>query len=223
MIDDSKKLGFYSPRHGMRVHVVDHDPMSLSRGGGLDDVSQVEKYVMSEEDYDKRSNTLRSWKREQLKKNPHFKFSDMLPGAKSAEPAVDWDDDALLEGFAVGMRCSVTPGDRRGEVAFVGRVDDKKGVWIGVRYDEPVGKGDGSSGGKRYFEAESKFGSFLRPTFVKVGEFPPLELDDELGPPAEGADEEVSAAATETKSPEEAKPAPRRTVIDDADDNDDEL
>jgi len=43
MLDDSKKLGFYGLAHGHRVHVVDHDPMSLSRGGGLDDVSQVRR------------------------------------------------------------------------------------------------------------------------------------------------------------------------------------
>jgi hypothetical protein len=34
---------------------VRQDPFSLSRNGGLEDVSQVEKYRMSDEDYTKRS------------------------------------------------------------------------------------------------------------------------------------------------------------------------
>ena len=53
--DDQRMLGFYSVESGMRLHVVDTDPFSLSRGGGLEDVSLVKKYEMSEEDYDKRT------------------------------------------------------------------------------------------------------------------------------------------------------------------------
>ena len=53
--DDQRMLGFYSVESGMRLHVVDNDPFSLSRGGGLEDVSLVQKYEMSEEDYDKRT------------------------------------------------------------------------------------------------------------------------------------------------------------------------
>lgn len=42
-----------------QIHVKDDDPFSLTRGGGLEDVSLVQKYRMSEEDYDKRKGTLR--------------------------------------------------------------------------------------------------------------------------------------------------------------------
>jgi Ubiquitin-like domain len=45
-------LGFYGVESGMEIHVVDADPFSMSRGGGLEDVSLVKKYRMSEEDYD---------------------------------------------------------------------------------------------------------------------------------------------------------------------------
>lgn len=34
--DDRRMLGFYSVENGMRLHVVDKDPFSLSRGGGLE-------------------------------------------------------------------------------------------------------------------------------------------------------------------------------------------
>lgn len=53
--DDRRMLGFYSAQSGMRLHVVDTDPFSLSRGGGLEDVSLVPKYEISEADYDKRT------------------------------------------------------------------------------------------------------------------------------------------------------------------------
>ena len=52
--DDQRMLGFYSVANGMRLHVVDTDPFSLSKGGGLEDISLVEKYEISEHDYDKR-------------------------------------------------------------------------------------------------------------------------------------------------------------------------
>lgn len=38
---------------------------------------------------------------------------------------------------------------RKGEVAYKGAVDGQTGVFIGVRYDEPVGKNDGTLAGKR--------------------------------------------------------------------------
>ena len=44
------------------------DPFSLSRNGGLDDVSNVKKYRMSEEEYDKRSGTLREWIKKEKQK-----------------------------------------------------------------------------------------------------------------------------------------------------------
>lgn len=46
-------LGFYGVQSGMEIHVIDNDPFSLSRMGGLEDVSKIQKYRMSEEDYDK--------------------------------------------------------------------------------------------------------------------------------------------------------------------------
>jgi len=50
MNDDLKPLGFYSPNDGYTIHVIDTDPHSIT--SQLDDLSQVEKYVMSDADYD---------------------------------------------------------------------------------------------------------------------------------------------------------------------------
>ena len=56
--NDDAKLGYYSPLDGMRLHVIDTDPMSVSANGWLEDLSKVEKYVMSDEAYEKREGHL---------------------------------------------------------------------------------------------------------------------------------------------------------------------
>jgi tubulin-folding cofactor B len=44
----------------------------------------------------------------------------------------------------VGDRCEVEPGDKSGVVKFVGRAGLlAPGFWVGVQYDEPLGKHDG--------------------------------------------------------------------------------
>lgn len=44
----------------------------------------------------------------------------------------------------VGDRCEVEPGAKRGTVKFVGRAEALgRGFWVGVQYDEPLGKHNG--------------------------------------------------------------------------------
>lgn len=110
------------------------------------------------------------------------------------------------------MRCRVGEDDaRRGVVAFVGKVEGLGGEagrgarWVGVSYDEPVGRNDGSvtvvmergdrggneeGGGQekaaekgekkvRLFDCKPGFGVVARPEKVEVGEeWVPL---DDLG------------------------------------------
>ena len=73
--DDSLKLGFYSPADGWTLHITDLDPHSISTGGGLEDVTLVKKYEISEEDYLKRENNFRAWKEEQQKRDPNWTFA----------------------------------------------------------------------------------------------------------------------------------------------------
>ena len=49
----------------------------------------------------------------------------------------------------VGARCEVETYEeglhKRGTVRFVGSTEfNKTGVWVGIEYDEPMGKNDGS-------------------------------------------------------------------------------
>lgn len=62
MWEDHRKLGYYSPRDGYTVHITDTDPGSASAGGWLEDTSLVEKYRMSDDEYNKREKTYRNWK-----------------------------------------------------------------------------------------------------------------------------------------------------------------
>jgi len=57
MSEDDRNLGFYSPQDHYCIHVVDLDPNSAVRARELEDVSQIDKYEMSEEDYDKLPST----------------------------------------------------------------------------------------------------------------------------------------------------------------------
>jgi tubulin-folding cofactor B len=59
---------------------------------------------------------------------------------------------------------------------FVGLVAELPvGLWIGVKYDQPDGKNDGSVKGVRYFECLDKYGGFVRPDAcqcIGIGDFP---------------------------------------------------
>lgn len=173
MGDDHKPLGYYSPYSGCTLHVIDQDPGSLGSQGWLEDVSKVEKYVISEEDYSKRSDTARKFKERMMQQQ------QQQEGSSSSEPAASEDGvvvDSEKNEVSVGQRCCVFPGDKRGSVKFVGAVPDlPSGSWVGVEYDEPLGKNDGSVKGTRYFECPPNHGGFVRPDKVRVGDFPPLD------------------------------------------------
>ena len=47
-----------------------------------------------------------------------------------------------------------------------------RGFWVGIRFDEPVGKSDGSNRGVEYFKADMKYAAFVRGDKVEVGDFP---------------------------------------------------
>ena len=189
MMDNSKMLGFYSVESGMEIHIIDTDPFSLSRGGGLTDTSLVEKYKMSDDAYDARKGTLREFIKNKKKENPNWKPSKTAggllgtgaPTGPEGAPARDPPPGPeSIVGIEVGMRCQVAPGSRRGQVKFVGEVAEMKagGYWVGVVFDEPVGLGDGTAKGVKYFDAEPSHGSFLRGKNVTVGDFPERDLMD---------------------------------------------
>lgn len=51
---------------------------------------------------------------------------------------------------------------------------------MGVQFDEPVGKSDGTIKGEKIFECLPGFGGFVRGKNVKVGDYPERSILDEL-------------------------------------------
>ncbi|KAJ6605821.1 CAP Gly-rich domain-containing protein [Mycena sp. CBHHK59/15] len=174
LTDDARPLGFYGLRDWHVIKVDDTNP-STSFTGQLTDVTQVEKFELSETQYAERTDTVLAYK--QRNKVGRFAPKDETPSARPA-PEVH---------ITVGARCEVEssePGlSKRGTVRFVGPTTfgTGEGVWVGVEYDEPMGKNDGSVKGERYFSCRPNYGAFLRPDKVKVGDYPveEINLDDE--------------------------------------------
>ncbi|XP_023517149.1 tubulin-folding cofactor B [Cucurbita pepo subsp. pepo] len=171
LTDNSIPLGFYSPLDGYRLHIIDLDPSSVTSGGWLEDTSLVEKYQISEEAYEKRDDTFRKFKEKLASQNPsafESKISDNYM-------------EELCANIKVADRCEVEPGKIRGSVKFVGRAESlAPGFWVGVQYDEPLGKNDGMVKGIRYFDCPPLHGAMVRPDKVKVGDYPELDpFDDE--------------------------------------------
>lgn len=55
-------------------------------------------------------------------------------------------EKSLAESMQVGSRCKVSVSNaptRLGTVMYTGPVEGLQGYWVGVKYDEPVGKHDG--------------------------------------------------------------------------------
>jgi len=108
----------------------------------------------------------------------------------------------LARKMKVGDRVIVDPGSRLAEVRYVGKIPEiAPGYWIGVLYDQPVGKNDGAVKGRRCFECQAEFGGFLRPDHIHIDPEPPArrartkEEEDAVEAAASSAAAEAAAAA----------------------------
>lgn len=230
-------LGYYNLPLGANVHCIDIDPHSSSANGAYEDTSLVQKFSLTEEEYDKRKGTLRDWGRQKKELDPEFSLrkharehaqlvearrfykesgtvkdgfemesdgtivrcsendnnqhqhhgSDSVKKdsekTRSVEE-IEFDSDSIVH-LSIGSRCQVQPGARRGEIAFIGLIDELGGGghWVGIILDEPMGKTDGTvqSSGVRYFEAPGpNRGGFFRGKNVEAGDFPEIDIMDEL-------------------------------------------
>ncbi|EDV28120.1 uncharacterized protein TRIADDRAFT_53386 [Trichoplax adhaerens] len=174
MDNDQSLLGSYPVEDNMIIHAIDTDPSR--KAGEFEDVSRVEKYEMEEGTYDKLPDSVRAFK----KKNKIGRFSEDFEKKQQEKEELERKESERVQ---VGSRCEVTLDNsmkRRGVVKFVGKTHFKPGYWVGVQYDEPYGKNDGSIDGKKYFECPPKYGSFVKPSFVQTGDFPEdLDLSDD--------------------------------------------
>lgn len=96
-----------------------------------------------------------------MKKYPH-----LLEQKQTVLATNQLDPDYLYElasTITVGSRCKIESG-ARGSVAYVGKVVDLgSGYYVGVLLDEPYGNSDGKVKGVKYFDAQNKYATFVRP------------------------------------------------------------
>ncbi|KAM3830176.1 tubulin-folding cofactor B isoform 1-T1 [Vipera latastei] len=176
---DEALLGSYPVDDGYRIHVIDRSSATI---GEYEDVSRVEKFEISDTEYEKRADTARSF----MKRSKLGQYNKEELSRKEAELEQKlMEEKALAEAISVGARCEVRASgqpNKRGMVMYVGLTEFKPGYWVGIKYDEPLGKHDGSINGKRYFECQPKYGGFVKPQYVTVGDFPEEDygLDDEM-------------------------------------------
>lgn len=173
---DDETIGSWTLGKGETVVIHDTRSAALRQSFKFDPNAPdaAPKYTMPETTYESLPSSVLAWK----KANSLGRFDPNAPTAEElAKQRHQKDTSALAErGISVGQRCRVGGSDaRRGQVQFVGeipQIDKEKGaVWVGVAFDEPVGKNDGSIGGQQYFQTKGKnFGAFVRPENVEVGE-----------------------------------------------------
>lgn len=173
--NDNALFGSFPVDNGCRLHVEDNSRIK----GEFENTAAVEKFELSKEEYAKKEDTVAAF----LKKNKLGKYNEeeMAELAKQKEEREAEEKRTAVEGGMVeGARCEVTVAgqlNKRGTIRFSGNVHFQPGWWVGVEYDEPSGKNDGSVGGKRYFTCQAKYGGFVKPNAAKVGDFPVEDLD----------------------------------------------
>lgn len=135
--DDNAELASYPIKNDMRLHVVDTFENFL-----LGSDTNVEKFELSEKQYDQKRNTVRDY----LKQNKLGKYN--AEEMKQIEERKKEEEQEQLEKanlINIGDRCLVTAkGPRRiGTVRYKGPFHLKPGIFVGVEYDEPLGIHDG--------------------------------------------------------------------------------
>ena len=169
--DDERTLKELDLEDYDTLHVYDLNPNSMLVQNNFDDLSTVNKYEISEEDYNKRNDTVRKFKKKLMSDPNYIAMLDQSKGPTYEEEA------ALIE---VGMRCLLGDGMRRGQVAYVGIVKELGyGFFVGVILDEPLGDTNGEAKGKKYFTCQNKYGIFVRPNNLTVGDFPQEDIFNE--------------------------------------------
>ena len=169
-------------------------------------VNRVERLLQEEKD---RLNALAA--------TTHSEQLWMLEEKKKLELVVNEEHQSDLAaklkiGDRVLVKTSTGDSTRQAEVMFVGKIEQiAPGYWIGVQYDEPVGKNDGSVQGIRFFDCAPDHGGFLRPDKISPDPNPPpprvIKTEEEKEKEAEEAeDASKEEKGKKAKRPPKAKP-----------------
>lgn len=160
--------------------------MANSLKGDMNNKDETKLFKLSEEDYERKSDSVLQWK----KQNKLGRFDPKYQDKILKDRDLQLQNAKQLE---VNERCLVIPSEdggmeRRGWLRFLGKVPEinNDDMWCGIEFDEPLGKNDGSIKGKRYFgPVRSNHGGFIKPSQVKTGsQYIPIDefasSDDEI-------------------------------------------
>ncbi|EEP78350.1 conserved hypothetical protein [Uncinocarpus reesii 1704] len=188
---DDQLVGDWGLVRGCEIEI--HDLRPPAARPDFTDVSSVEKYTLPTSTYESLPNTVLAWKKSQ--KLGRFDPETLTPEEIAKKQAEKDAADIKNRGLELSKRAIILPSSpphiRRGTVRFIGPVptipsgnpkaaEDPEipaPLWVGIELDEPMGKNDGSVGGRKYFTCPDKCGVFVKPEKVEVGDFPPLGLD----------------------------------------------
>ena len=110
-----------------------------------------------------------------------------------------------LSDFQIGQTVELTDG-QTASVQFVGHTSFAPGDWVGIVFDEAIGKNDGSVQGQRYFECPTGHGMFIRPTVATI-------LDQPTPRPAVRMNGKANGTATKGKPVSTTKAGLKRQSI----------
>ncbi|KAM3716933.1 Tubulin-specific chaperone [Dirofilaria immitis] len=138
----------------MRAELHDKDGKFIS--SLTDNQATLEKLGVTDD-------SVRAWKRRESLK---IKYDALIATENEAKQ------------FKIGDRCMVHVSNqhgKRGIISYIGPTKFKSGCWIGVTYDEPFGKHDGSVNGERYFTCKNNHGKW-RKYEIRIGSLFPVQL-----------------------------------------------
>ncbi|KAH8855414.1 Tubulin-folding cofactor B [Schistosoma japonicum] len=143
LVGDDKPLWDFGVEDGMHIHITD----LTTQDGAYDQTEEpAETFQLSTEEYAKRKDSVLAWKRQ----NKIGQFRDInseeIKQVEEQRQLAESYEKQKAELLPLGSRCEVrVPGQptKRGVIEFIGQTKFKPGYWVGVRYDEPLGRNDG--------------------------------------------------------------------------------
>jgi tubulin-folding cofactor B len=72
MPDDEALLGSYGPQDYWYLHIIDSSGGASAQASQYEDTSRVDKFVLSEDEYNKRDNTFRKYMAKMRAQDPDF-------------------------------------------------------------------------------------------------------------------------------------------------------
>lgn len=134
--NDDAMIGAYPIENNMRLHVIDQNAVVVLG-------ENVEKFELSDKEYSQRRNTVRDF----LKSNNLGKYNEEeMKALEEKRAEEEREQEEIAARIELGNRCRVTAkGPRRiGTVMYKGPLEGKAGLFVGVKFDEPLGIHNGT-------------------------------------------------------------------------------